>query len=323
MDAVVVPEFGGADVMAVRDVEPEPPGPDEVQIEVAAVGVNWTDVDNRRGNYPDQSEPPFVPGFEVSGVVAETGGDVTSWEPGDEVIAFVEFGGYAELVTTPGEWVLPKPEGIDLVSAAGILIQGFTAHNVVREWGRVRSDETVLVYAAAGGVGSMAVQIASAAGATVIGTASTERKLSFARECGADHVVNYETEAIPSAVDDVAPDGVDVVLDGVGGSAFYRSFDVLGPRGRIVVYGAASGSVPTVATPRLYGANASIIGYSFHRALFDLREEVMAAREPLYRGWEDGTFEPTITDERPLDEAVAVHEELEARETTGKVILVP
>lgn len=323
MEAVLVPEFGDASVMELREVEPEKPGPKDVQIEVEAVGVNWTDIDNRGGNYPDQSTPPFIPGFEVSGVVAETGRGVEKWACGDEVIAFVEFGGYAEKVTTPADWVFPKPDGMDLIEAAGVLIQGFTAHNVVREWGDIRSDETVLVYAAAGGVGSMAVQIASATGATVIGTASTEEKLSFADDCGADHLVNYETSNIPKAIDTIAPDGVDVVLDGVGGNAFYRSFDVLKPGGRIVVYGAASGAVPTIATPRIYGANTTLIGYSFHQALFELRDQVMAAREPLYEGWADGTFELTTTQTRPLSDAVAVHEEMESRNTTGKVLLIP
>lgn len=323
MRGVVVPEFGDCSVMELREVAPEPPGPEDVRIDVEAVGVNWTDIDNRKGTYPDRTEPPFIPGFEVSGVVAETGESVDEWDRGDDVIAFVEFGGYAETVTTPVGLVFPKPDGIDLTDAAGVLIQGFTAHNVVREWGDVQSDDTVLVYAAAGGVGSMAVRIAAATGATVIGTASTEEKLSFAASCGADHLVNYEESSIPDAVDDVAPDGVDVVLDGVGGSPFYRAFDVLRHGGRIVVYGAASGSVPTVATPRIYGANASVIGYNFHHALFEMRDRVMAAREPLYEGWADGQFEPTITDVRPLSDAAAVHEEMESRNTTGKVLLVP
>jgi len=323
MDAVVVPEFGDASAMVVRDVEPDEPGPGEVEIDIEAVGVNWTDIDNRQGSYPDRTEPPFVPGFEVSGTIATTGRDVDRWTAGDEVIAFVEFGGYAERVTTPAELVLPKPDGLSLTDAAGVLIQGFTAHNLVHEWGNVSEDETVLVYAAAGGVGSMAVQIASAAGATVIGTASTAEKLSFARAQGADHVVNYETRDIRTAVDELAPEGVDAVFDGVGGNASYRGFEVLKHGGRMVVYGAASGSIPTFATPRVYGANATIIGYNFHKALFGLRDRVMAARDPLYSGWADGTLEPTTTETQPLSAAAEVHRAMESRETSGKILLEP
>jgi NADPH2:quinone reductase len=323
VNAIVVPEYGDSSVMELRDVDPATPGPGEVRIDVEAAGVNWSDVNNRRGDYPDRTQPPFVPGCEVSGTVTRVGRNVDRWGPGDDVIAFLERGGYAETAVARADWLLPVPEGFDLATAAGVFVQGFTAHNVVREWGSVTGDDTVLVYAAAGGVGSMAVQIAAATGATVIGTASTDEKLSFAADCGADHVVNYETSAIPDAVDRVAPDGVDVVLDGVGGDPFYRSFDVLAHGGRVVVYGAASGDIPTVSTPRLYGTNTTLIGYNLHQGLLQIPDQVMAARDPLYEGLADGTVEPMRIERRPLSDASAVHEEMEARETSGKLVLEP
>lgn len=326
MQAVVVPEFGDPSVMELRDVEPPQPGPEEVQINVESVGVVWTDIDHRRGNVPDaldDRDPPFVPGFEATGTVSETGEKVQGVSPGDEVVAFTDGGAYAEKVVTRSEWVLPKPDGLALREAAWILSNGFTAHNVVHEWGDLSADETVLVHAAAGGVGSMVVQMASAVGATVVGTASSEEKLSFASEQGADHVVNYETTDIEDAIGDVTTDGVDVVFDGVGGQAFYDSLDVLAAGGRVVAYGAASGSVPVVSTPRLYVSNATLIGYDLVHALHELPDRVFASRDALYEGIADGTFEMPITDVRPLSDAMAVHEEIASRETTGKVLLVP
>lgn len=323
MATVVVPEFGDPSVMELRDVEPDDPGPGEVRIDVEGIGVNWFDVDNRRGRYPGQPEPPLIPGCEVSGVIAAVGPGVEEWSTGDEVASFVMYGGYAETVVTPARWLFPKPEGLDLVEAGGALITGFTAHNVVHEWGGLNSEETVLVYAAAGGVGSMAVQIASAAGATVIATASTEEKLAFAAECGADHLVNYERTDVVEAVEDVAPGGVDLVLDGVGGDAFQDGLELLEHGGRIVAYGAASGTVPSVSTPSLYMRNATLRGYTLNLAMRELPEKVLEARQPLYEGWASGTFDPNVTDVRPLSDTVAVHEKLETRKTTGKIVLTP
>jgi NADPH2:quinone reductase len=326
MSAVVVPEFGDPSVLTVRDVPQPTPAADEVVIAVEAAGVMWTDVDMRRGDFPDRIddvEPPFVPGVEVAGTVTAVGSAVTRWEPGASVVAPVGHGGYAERVTAAADRVFPKPEGATVAEAAGLLSNGFTAHNVVHEWGGVTADETVLVHAAAGGVGSVAVQLLADIGATVVGTASTPEKRAFAADYGADYTVDYRTNSVPAAVDSLPVEQIDVVLDGVGGDAFYESLDVLAHGGRLVAYGAASGSVPVVSTPRLYAANLTLIGYDLLDALDTVRERVATAREPLYAAIADGQVEIPVTDTLPLADAAAAHRRLQSRETTGKLVIRP
>lgn len=323
MREVIVTEHGGPETLEFREADAPEPGDGEVLVDVEAIGVNWTDIDQREGNYRNSPDPPVRIGNEAAGVVLETGPDVEEWAAGDEVIGIFREGTYAEMAVARSHRLLPQPDGHDSVESAGAVAQGITAHNVVHEWGEIETGETVLIHAAAGGVGSTAVQIASAAGTTVLGTASTAEKLAFAAECGADHTINYEQQNVPDVVAEITDDGLDAVLDGVGGSAFYDSFDCLRTGGRIVSYGAASGRIPTVATPRLYHDNLTVIGYDLTTALDEQIDLVRAAKDHLYELLADGSVEIRTTDVRPLSEVVDVHREIEARETTGKVVLVP
>jgi NADPH2:quinone reductase len=205
-----------------------------------------------------------------------------------------------------------------------MLLQGITAHNCLIEWGCLEPGETVLINAAAGGVGTMAVQIANARGATVVGTASTETKLDLVSELGADYLIQYTEEDIPESVTErVRKGAVDLVLDGVGGQAFKNSMDVLASGGTMVSYGVASGRPPTVTTPRLYYRNLTLKGYHMLRASETMYDQVIEGLDNLYQLIENGEVEPVIGDTYPLSEASQVHEAMINRSTTGRPVLIP
>lgn len=321
--AVVASEYGDADVLSVQQRERPEPATEEVLVDVAAAGVNFADVAMRRGEYPEGPTPPFVPGLEVAGAVASAGDD-TDWSAGDRVAALTGGGGYADAATASVAFAVP--DGLSDAEAAGFPVQGLTAHNTLHEWGGLDTEDAsgqrVLVHAAAGGVGSLAVQLASHVGADVIGTASTEAKLDFARELGLDHGIQYEDEDVAERVSAITGgEGVDLVLDGVGGRAFDASVEALAPAGTIVSYGMASGSIPTVATPRLFFENQSVVGYHLDHALGHVPERVLPAVERLSDLLSTGAVQVVVDEQFPLAEAAAAHEHVEGRESVGKVVL--
>lgn len=325
--AVVVTEYGDADVLSVEQRErPEPSG-EAVLVDVAAAGVNFADVEMRRGNYPDGPTPPFVPGLEVAGTVEAAGSDA-DWTAGDRVAALTDGGGYATATTAQTGVTFAVPDELSDAEAAGVLVQGLTAHNVLHEWGGLDTDDAtgkrVLVQAAAGGVGSLAVQLAAHASAEVLGTASTERKLDFARELGLDHGIRYEDEDVAERVAAITDgEGVDLVLDGVGGRAFDASVEALAPAGTVVSYGMASGSIPTVATPRLFFENQSVVGYHLNHALEHVPERVLAAMPRLRDLLATGAVEVVVDEQFPLPDAADAHRYVENRKSVGKVVLEP
>ncbi|GAB3035621.1 zinc-binding dehydrogenase [Natronobiforma cellulositropha] len=325
MRCVVATEYGDPSVLSLTERPPADLAPDAVRVDVAGAGVNFADIEKRRGRYHGGPEPPFVPGMEVSGTVLEVGEAVDSHSPGDEVACILpDDGGYAETVVARAPFVFDAPPGVGLVEAGGTLIQCLTAHNVLHEWGGVAPDHTVVVTAAAGGVGSIAVQLASAAGATVVAAASTQEKLEFASAHGAAHLVNYEETTLSSALETITDGaGADLLLDGVGGRVFSDGLRALAPGGVAVSFGVSSGDVPTVATPRLLYANTSVVGYHLIRALESIPERVLAAREPLYDLLESGDLTVTVAETHDLADAPAVHAGIEARETRGRTVLVP
>jgi len=316
--AAVVREYGGTVEIAERPVPK--PGPEQVRVAVAAAGLNFADVEKRRGDYPRGPEPPFVPGMEVAGRVDAVGRQVDRVPEG--VVAGFCRGGFAEYALVEADRLVAVPEGLDATAAAAIPVQWVTAHNCLHEWGGLTGDERVLVHAAAGGVGTAAVQLAAGAGATVLGTASTAEKLSLARSLGADHGVNYETERVADRIADTVGD-VDLVLDGVGGRAFSESVEVLADAGRIVTYGMASGRPGTVATPRLFFSNASVIGYHLGHALETTPERVLRATGPLVDRFEDGTVRVHVDSVHPLTALEDAYDRLRSRESRGKVVVEP
>ncbi|WP_299234581.1 quinone oxidoreductase family protein, partial [Natronomonas sp.] len=284
---------------------------------------NFADIMQRRGDYQGGPEPPYVPGMEVAGVIDAVGAGVGR-DVGEEVVSLLGGGGYAEYAVADARGLLEIPAGLGFEEAAGFPVQWLTAHNCLHEWGGLEAGETVLVHAAAGGVGSAAVQLADEAGATVIGTASTPEKLSMAASLGADHGIRYTEEDFVDRVADVTDgEGVDLVLDGVGGETTDDSLDALSPFGRMVSFGAASGSPGRPNTADLLFGNKRVIGYHLGRAMEAVPARVMGAIPELTELLGSGSLEVRVGHSFELADAADAHRFIEERKSSGKVVLVP
>ncbi|WP_276300959.1 quinone oxidoreductase family protein [Halorussus lipolyticus] len=323
MQRVEVTEFGDSSVLEVTDAEKPDPGPGQVRIEVEATGVNFADIMQRRGHYVGGPEPTYVPGMEAAGTIDAVGEGVDR-EEGQRVVAMTGQNAYAEYVLADADSLFEVPESMSFAEAAGFPVQFLTAHAVLHEWGELEAGERVLVHAAAGGVGTAAVQLASAADAEVFGTASTDAKLDLAERLGCDHPINYEDEDFREIIEDeTGGEGVDLVLDGVGGETFARSLDALSHFGRVVAYGAASGEPGQVETTRLLFENKSVIGFHLGNALQRDPQRVLASVPELQEMLVAGDLEVVVGETFALEDAAEAHEAIENRETTGKVVLEP
>jgi NADPH2:quinone reductase len=340
MEAIRIDEFGDADVLEPVEVDRPEPGPGEVRIEVEAAGINFADLMQRRGEYPGGPKPPFTPGLEAAGSL-EAVGDNVSLQIGDRVVAMLERGGYAEYAIADPESIFPIPEGMSVEEAAGFPVQFLTAHGCLFEWGGLEREaqgasentsgrspraegERVLIHAAAGGVGTAAVQLASRAGAEVFGTASSAEKLEHAAGMGCDHPMDYtETSFVDEIRELTGGEGVDLALDGVGGETFERSLQVLVPFGRVVTYGVASGQPGEVETPEVFFRNASVVGYHLGRAMRHEPNRVLKAVPELTEALGDGDLEVVVGETFPLSEADEAHRFIEDRKSSGKVVLLP
>lgn len=323
MRAIVVPEYGPPDVMEPRDVEVPDPAPGEIRIEVAAIGVNFADVKRRKGTSSSSPTPPFTPGIEVAGTV-DAVGDGADYEPGDRVVAYLTRDGYAEYVVADGRTVFPIPSDLSFDEAAAALVQFVTAHDSLHRCGHVTSDDRVLIHGAAGGVGSAAVQLAAAADATVFGTASTPEKLDLAAELGADYGINYEQRDFAAEIEGLTDgEGVDLVLDGVGGATFERSVEALAPFGRLVSIGCVSGQEGHADPSQVRLDRLSIVGYHLRTSLRERPEEVRSTVETVLSTLVAGTASPVLDEQFPLAEAERAHRHLEDRQSRGKLLLHP
>jgi len=322
MRAIEVTAFGGAENVRVVDRELPEPGEGEVRIETRAAGVNFADIMQRRGHYHGGPEAPYVPGMEAAGVVDAVGEGVDR-EVGDHVVAMQDGGGYAEYAVADAAALFDVPEGMSFAEAAGFPVQFLTAHNCLHEWGGLEEGESVLIHAAAGGVGTAAVQLAREAGAEVFGTASTEEKLETATELGCDHPINYTEEDFVEVATAETEYGLDLVLDGIGGETTERSLDALREFGRMVSYGAASGEPGHPPTDELLFGNKRVIGYHLGRAIGLRPNRVLGAVPELTRMLAEGVLEVQVGHEFDLADAAEAHEFIEARKSSGKVVLVP
>ncbi|HEY6055391.1 MAG TPA: NADPH:quinone oxidoreductase family protein [Gaiellaceae bacterium] len=300
MRAAVLHEVGGP--LAVEDV-PDPEGP---AVEVRAAGVNFADVLIRRGNYPQMPELPFVPGSEVAGDLE-----------GRRVIAFVRGsgGGYAERVAVDPDWVVDLPESASYAEGAAFLLTTLTAWIPLTRQARVREGATVLVHAAAGGVGSAAVQVARHLGARVVATAGSEEKRQVALDLGAEEAWSYEE--FPEHA------RADVVFDPVGGAVFAESLKVLAPLGGIVAIGYAGGLWQDVSPQFVVGRNISVHGFYLGRLTQLQPEIVREAVSEILGLWQAGGLKPLVGAEYPLEQATEALDLLESRRSVGKVVLVP
>jgi NADPH2:quinone reductase len=319
MRAVVMREAGGPEVLELQDVSEPRPGEGQLLVEVEAAGVNFRDVYERQGSYG--TALPAVAGVEGAGTVVEVGPGVTEFAVGDRVGWKNAAGSYAERVVVPVAEAVPVPDGVD-PEAAAALLQGLTAHYLATSTYPVQQGDTVVVHAAAGGVGLLLTQIVKLRAGVVIATASTDEKRALAREAGADHVMGYDgfAERVRELTDG---EGAAAVYDGVGRATFDDSLKATRRRGMLVLYGAASGRVEPFDPMRLEHEGSLFLTRPTLRHHAAERGELLRRADELF-GWiASGDVHVRIGARYPLEQARQAQEDLEARRTTGKVLLVP
>jgi NADPH2:quinone reductase len=315
MRAIQMTEFGGPEVLKLAELPAPQPGPGEALIRVTRAGLNFADTHTRTNSYVQKATLPLVPGGEVAGTLEETG---------ERVVALVGSGGYAELAVAPRERIFPIPDGVDDGTALALVIQGTTAWHLLRTAGRLAAGESVVVHSAAGGVGSLATQLATAFGAgRVIATASSQEKRDLARALGAEVALEAEPDGLTERLVE-ANEGreIDLVLDSSGGPVFDASIKALAPFGRIVVNGIAGGEQNVVRTGSLLRHSRAVIGfYLFHT----LEQPGMfgAALSDLYARAGAGELRAIVGQTYPLEDAPQAQSDLRERRTTGKLLLDP
>ncbi|KAG5558326.1 hypothetical protein RHGRI_008301 [Rhododendron griersonianum] len=321
--AIRVHEFGGPEVLKWEDVEIGEPKEGEIKVKNKAIGLNFTDVYSRKG-IVKASTMPFTPGVEAVGVVTAVGPGLTGRKVGD-VVAYAgnTIGSYAEELILPVEKVVPVPPSLDPIVAASVIFKGMTAHMLVRRCFKVEPGHTVLVHAAAGGVGSLLCQWANALGATVIGTVSTTEKAAQAKEDGCHHVIMYKEEDFETRVNEkTSGKGVDVVYDSVGKDTFQGSLACLKSRGYMVSYGQSSGlpdplPMTELAVKSLFLTRATVYSYTA------TRDELLEAAGEVFSNVASGILRVRINHKYPLSQVAQAHEDLEGRKTSGSVVLIP
>jgi NADPH2:quinone reductase len=319
---MIAEKHGGPEVLTMTERESPAPGPGQLLVDVAASGVNYADIYRRQGQSPYTADAPFVLGLEGAGVVAAAGPGAGGARAGDRVAWSSVLGSYAEQVIVPADRAVPVPGGVDLEVAAAVMLQGMTAHYLSADAYPVAPGDPVVVHAAAGGVGLLLTQMATMLGGVVIATTSTPQKAELARDAGALHLAGYATfGAVTREVTGGA--GAAAVYDGVGQATFDASLAALRPRGYMVLYGAASGPVPPLDPQRLAaGGSLFLTRPTLGSYIATAAEEARRAAD-LFRWIQDGTLSVRIGGRYPLGQAARAHEDLAARRTTGKLILLP
>lgn len=319
--AILVHEFGGPEVMRLEEIELPAPGKGEVRVRFHAVGVNFIDTYFRTGAYKPPSMP-FIPGNEAAGIVAALGKGVKGVKEGDRVAFVGSLGCYAEERIVPADRLVPLPKSIGFETAAAMMLKGLTAQYLLRQTYKVKAGDTILVHAAAGGVGLILCQWGKALGATVIGTAGTPEKAALAKKAGAKHVILYREEDFVERVKAITKGKLcDVVYDGVGKATFPASLDCIRPLGLFASFGSASGKIEAFdinllsAKGSLFATRPTLNTYSADP------EKLRKMARDLFRVVGDGTVRVPLHATASLEEAVAVHRSLEGRETTGSTVL--
>jgi NADPH:quinone reductase-like Zn-dependent oxidoreductase len=341
MRAMVVRRYGSPEVFESQQIpDPQPKG-GEVLIRVKAVGINFADLLQRMGVYPGTPKPPFTPGLEIAGVVekvveASRPVEAEPLKPGDAVAALTHFHAYAEWVVASAGQVHRLPAGMTFDDGAAIPVNYLTAYHSMFTMGNLQPGDRILIHGAAGGVGIAAVQLARAKGLLTFGTAGPAKQ-EYLRKIGVDHAIDYEKSDFVEVVRKFAPDGIEMVMDPIGGKSFSRSYKCLGPGGRLVVYGFSvaagpdgkrsllRGLISLLQTPRfhplkLMGESLSVIGVNLGR--MQSRTALMRSElDEIFRMYSAGKIKPVISKTFPLDQAAAAHQYIHDRKNIGKVIL--
>jgi NADPH2:quinone reductase len=320
MKAIRVHQTGGPEELKLEEVPLPEPGPGQARVKLHAIGVNFIDVYHRTGLY--KQPLPFTPGGEGAGVVTAVGaaagvaiGDRVAWAGGT--------GAYAEEAVLPGDRLVPVPQGLEWDEAAAAPLQGMTAHYLAIDTYRIKAGDTVLVHAAAGGVGLLLVQLAKAKGARVLATVGTPEKAALARDAGADETILYKETDFAEAVKTLTDGrGVQVVYDSVGKTTFDQSLDCLAVRGTLALFGQSSGPVPPIEPARLAGKSLFLTRPTLWSYTVT-RDELVARARDVFDWVGNGVLKLRIHRALPLAQAAEAHRMLEARETVGKLLLTP
>jgi len=341
MRAAVVRRYGAPDVLELQQAPDPQPKSGEVLVRVKAVGVNFADLLQRMGLYPGAPKPPFVPGLEIAGVVEKVADGARQaegerFQPGDAVAAITHFNAYAEWIVLPAKVVYKLPPGMKFEEGAAMPVNYMTAYHSMFTMGNLQPGDRILIHGAAGGVGIAAVQLAKARGLVTFGTAGPAKQ-EYLRKMGVDHAIDYEKSDFVEIVRKFAPDGIEMVMDPIGGKSLARGQECLGPTGRLVVYGLSEaagskgkrdlvrGAKALLQTPRfhplkLMSQNLAVIGVSMGNMdsrLPLLRREM----DEIFRLYVAGKIKPVIAKTFPLDQAAAAHQYIHDRKNIGKVVL--
>ena len=329
MKAVRVHELGGPEVLRYEGLSDPRPNANEALVKIAAAGVNFLDIYYRSGFHwgGHHSRPlPYIPGAEAAGTVVEVGAEVTNIQVGDRVAYAISngSGSYAELFAAPSWQLFKILTSIDFQTAAGVMLQGMTAHYLTHSTYPIKANDTVLIHAAAGGTGLLLVQIAKMLGARVIGTVSTAKKAMLAQAAGADATINYTADNFAAQVKKYTNGkGVNVVYDSVGKNTFERSLDSLAPLGHLVIFGQASGPVPPFDTAILNAKGSLTLSRPSLTHNVANHADVSRRAGDLFKWLESGQLNVTIGNVYPLAEAANAHRALESRNSVGKILLIP
>ena len=324
MKAVVITEFGGPEVLQLRDVPDPVVGPGEVVIDVAATAVNRADLLQRAGHYPPPAGAPPWPGLECSGTISAIGAGVLHWNLGDQVCALLSGGGYAERVAVPTGQLLPLPAGVDLVDAAALPEVTATVWSNVFMAAGLRPGETFLVHGGSSGIGTMAIQLAVQVGARVVVTAGSPEKLQRCQELGADVGINYREQDFVAAVREATDGhGADVILDNMGASYLARNIEALAHNGRLVVIGMQGGVRAELDLGLLMARRAAVIATSLRARPADEKAAIVASvSQHVWPLLSSGAVRPVVHDRLPLERAADGHRLMTESSHVGKILLI-
>ena len=322
MKAIRVHQTGGPEVLQYEEVEVPKPGPNQALVKIEAIGVNFIDIYFRMGLY--KAELPFTNGQEAAGTVTEVGSGLSSLKPGDRVAYTGVLGSYAEYAAVAADRLVKLPDGINSRTAAAIMLQGMTVHYLTHSTFALQPGHTVLLHAAAGGIGLTLVQVAKLRGARVIGTCSTEEKAKLARQAGADEIILYTEKDFVAEVKRLTDGrGVDVVYDSVGKTTWEGSLNCLRPRGMMVFFGNASGPVPAIEPLMLTSKGSLFMTRPSLGHYIATREELEQRSGDLFAWIKSGQLKVHVGEVFPLAQAGEAQTRLASRATTGKVLLLP
>ncbi len=319
MKAINIIQPGGPEVLKMRNCEKPHPGQGEVLIHVKAAGVNRPDVMQRQGKYPaPKGAPPDIPGLEVAGIVERVGEGVLGWREGDRACALVAGGGYAEYVDVPAGQCLPIPEPLSFVEAAGLPETVFTVWHNVFQRGRLQSGESFLVHGGSSGIGITAIQLANIMGARVFATAGTSEKCRFCESLGAQQCINYRQQDFATEM----ANGIDVILDMVGGPYFAKNLGILNADGRLVYINAMLGREVELDIMKMMLKRLTITGSTLRAREVAFKASLAKEiREKVWPLMSEGKFKPVIYQTFPLEDAAKAHALMESSEHIGKIIL--